>query len=101
VGPGAKPVGLKFQRPVASAVTLPMDVAPSVSTICPSGSVVPVNVGSDVILSPGVPVSLASFSVTTGATVSSVKVSEALPVLPAAWSRWPQSCARPGRARSA
>ena len=81
----ARPVGVKLHTPLALAVVVPSVVEPSLSVTTAFASPVPVSVSFAVILSLAEePVSLARLSVTTGAVVSRVKVSEEVPVLPAA-----------------
>ena len=68
------------RAPVASAMAVPAMALPStVKCTTAPASPVPVRAGLAVVVPP-----LASFSVTTGALVSRVKESEAVPVLPAA-----------------
>src|SRR4051794_16968519 len=100
--PSAKPVGVNDQAPVELAVAVAaMAMLSTVKCTTASGSAVPMSVAWVVILSlPEAAVSLANPAVSTGAepvgaggsagalgVVSSVKVSDALPVLPAA-SDW-------------
>ena len=75
---------MKDQLPPASAVVVPSVVAPSVKVTTVLAAPVPLSAGFEVILSlDDEPVSLERAAVTVGATVSSVNVSDAMPVLPA------------------
>src|SRR5436305_1394812 len=83
--PSASPVGVNDQLPLASAVAVAATAVPStVNLTVEAGAAVPEIAAFDVILSVAdAPVSLASFEVTVGATVSRVKLTLAVPVPPA------------------
>src|SRR5436190_294477 len=83
--PSRRPVGVNDQLPLASAVAVAATGVPSIVKLTTAlGAAVPVSAAFDVILSVAeAPVSTASFGVTVPATVSSVKVSEVEPMLPA------------------
>ena len=86
--PSAKPAGVKLQAPVPPAVVVPSVVPPSLIVTAVLAWPVPFIAGFDVIRSVAeIPVSDARAMLTTGAVLSSVKFSVALPVLPA-WSVW-------------
>ena len=77
-------VGVKVQMPPLLTVVVPRVVEPSLIVTVAFGSPPPVSASFDVILSEGEgPVSDTRLCVTAGGVVSSVKVSEAEPVLPA------------------
>src|SRR5207248_1260757 len=74
----------KVQCPLESTVVVPSMVVPSFSVTTALASPEPVSVGVEVTLSDDdEPVSLARLSVTGGALVSSTKVKNAVPALPA------------------
>src|SRR5258708_10051767 len=79
--PAARPVGVYDQAPVASAVAVPAIALPS-AVKCTAAPASPVPLRAGLVVEAVGP--LTSFSVTTGALVSRVKASEALPVAPAA-----------------
>src|SRR4029077_8615011 len=84
--PSKRPVSAKVQCPLPSAATVDAIAPPStVKCTVAFGSPDPITVGSLVILSVGDdPVSFLRASVTTGAVLSSMNVSDAGPALPAA-----------------
>src|ERR1700682_4101012 len=81
--PSDRPLGVNDQTPAPFAIVVPRTVVPSFSVTTALASPDPVSASFDVILSAGdAPVSVTRLSATTGAVVSSVKVSDAVPVLP-------------------
>jgi hypothetical protein len=83
--PSTKLPGVNTQMPPLSAVVVPSVVVPSLSVTNAFGSPAPVNSSFEVILSvDDEPASLNKRSVGVGLLVSSVKVSEAVLVLPSA-----------------
>ena len=101
--PWPRAVGLKVQAPVASAVAVGAMALPSIEKCTTAlASPPPVSAGFDVILSvDDDPVSFARRAVMAAALLSSVKVSDALPVLPAASVSLATMVWLPGRGRSA
>ncbi len=81
--PSARPFGVKLQAPVASAIVVPSVTPPSLMVTRVLACPVPLIAGLEVILSVDeLPVSATSATLTTGAELSSVKLSVAVPMLP-------------------
>jgi hypothetical protein len=83
--PSMTPLGRRLQFPAALAVAVPSVVAPSLMVTTVLASPVPMTPGFEVILSVAeLPVSEANAILTAGAVLSSVKLSVAVVVTPAA-----------------